>query len=876
MLGKAFPCRFALTRAGYSRVAGALAVLIPIFPASATLPSTVIPTHYDVVLQPDGKNLTFSGREKINLSVRAATEEIVLNAWQLNVKRVELKTEGGKSLGAARVRLDPTNQTMHISVGSRVAAGRYILSIAYSGTVQRSGSGLFALDEQGKRYLFTQLEAADARRLIPSWDEPSFKATFTVKALVPSGATAISNMPAVKDVRVRDGRHQVTFAPTPKMATYLLFLAVGDFERTTKKIDGVELGVVTRRGVGSQADFALDSATRLLPWLNAYFAYPFPLPKLDNVAGPGESLTYGAMENWGAVFSFERDFLLDPRTASERRKQGVFTTLAHEMAHQWFGDLVTMRWWDDLWLNEGFASWMEQEADRHFHPEWSPDLTFMRGRDLAMEADALDTSHAVVQPVNDAAGALQSFDFITYFKGEAAIRMLEAYVGSEAWRAGLRDYIARHAYGSTTSDDLWASVSAAAKLPVDGIARDITRQAGLPLVEASSSCESGQTIVRLDERRFHSDGRDDPGPGWHLPVLLGHPGQKPQQLLLHDKAMVSIPGCGATVVNIGQKSYFRTAYSPSMLAELSKVFPSLDQIDQLALLSDTAALGLAGAGSPAAILELTSNLGPEAPAPVVSDALSHWDTLYGYAANDARGQLLLRDFAQASFAPRLQMLGWSPRSGEPAEDANLREQLIETLGGAGVPEVLNSARHLFEANEEPAPRIAVLKAVARNASAEDWERIRIMAFAERSPQLRSSLFELLGRARDDALAAKALDIAVADTSAGTAGPRMIEAVAISHPLMAFRFALAHRDIILKQLDSFTAATFLADLAGRSGDTEILDAVRAYCAEQQSHEIQDACATTTTLLKNEGRIRAARMPGVFSWLDAQERKSSPSR
>jgi aminopeptidase N len=581
------------------------------------------------------------------------------------------------------------------------------------------------------------------------------------------------------------------------------------------------------------------------------------------------------MENWGAIFSFEKDFLIEPKAVSERQKQGVFATAAHEMAHQWFGDLVTMRWWDDLWLNEGFASWMEQKASQHFHPEWSADLAFMSGRDLAMKADALDTSHPVVQPIPDAAGALQAFDFITYFKGEAVIRMLEAYVGPEAWQAGIRNYIARHAYGSATSADLWASVSAAARQPVADIAREMTRQPGVPLVEASEVCEEGRTVVQLAERRFHSDGRNDPGAGWHLPVLLGHPGGKPESLLLHGKAEVSIAGCGPTIVNVGQTSYFRTSYSPSMLSKLSRAFPALDQIDQLALLSDTAALGLAGTESPSDVLELTANLGPDAPVAVVSSALSRWNDLYGHAGSDAEGKARLRAFAELAFVPRLQRLGWVARVDEPAGNGNLRDQLIEVLGGAGVPAVLEEARRIFGKASASAPSAAILSVVSRNATLEEWTRLRAMAQSEQSPQVRSKLFQMLGSAGDERLAAKALDLSITDGPGGTVGPEMIEVVGNAHPLMAFRFALAHRQAILQRLDSFSAPTFLAELPSHGDDTEVLSALRTYCSEGQSKEVSETCDTTASLISDRIRIRSEQMPRVYAWLDAGRPNVSPS-
>ncbi|WP_229507659.1 M1 family metallopeptidase [Massilia sp. Dwa41.01b] len=298
------------------------------------------------------------------------------------------------------------------------------------------------------------------------------------------------------------------FAPTPAMSTYLLFFALGDFERATTTVDGTELGVVTRRGSLPQAAFALESSGAILREYNDYFGVRYPLPKLDNVAGPGRSQFFGAMENWGAIFTFEYALLLDPAISTQRDKQEIFATAAHEMAHQWFGDLVTMRWWDDLWLNEGFASWMESRMTARLHPEWNTALDTVNGRDAAMRRDALATTHPVVQHVATVEQASQAFDEITYQKGEAVIRMLEAYVGEDAWRRGVRAYMREHAYGNTASNDLWRQIERAAARPVTQIAHDFTLQPGVPLVRvALPVCKGGKMTIALARKNSRATSR---------------------------------------------------------------------------------------------------------------------------------------------------------------------------------------------------------------------------------------------------------------------------------------------------------------------------------------------------------------------------------
>ncbi|MBS0362402.1 MAG: M1 family peptidase, partial [Proteobacteria bacterium] len=320
----------------------------------------------------------------------------------------------------------------------------------------------------------------------------------TLTAVVPKELLAVSNMPEAASEPAGDGLKRVRFAPTPKMSSYLLFFGVGDLERVTRQVDGVPVSVVIRRGDGAKAQYALDAAAQLLPYYNDYFGQRYPLPKLDLVAAPGD--VSGSMENWGAILFSQTNVVYDPRLSSAGDREVIFKVVAHEMAHLWSGDLVTMAWWDDLWLNEGFASWMSTKASEHFHPEWRSMLTALGDKDEAMLLDARPSSHPIVQRVSTVAQAEQAFDPITYKKGEAVIRMLEAYAGEDAWRAGVRAYMAEHAYGNATSDDLWRAIDKAAGKPVSQVARDFTTQPGVPVVRvASSSAGINLTETRLAE-----------------------------------------------------------------------------------------------------------------------------------------------------------------------------------------------------------------------------------------------------------------------------------------------------------------------------------------------------------------------------------------
>lgn len=389
-------------------------------PASVAsqLPRVAAPRHYALEVTPHAEQLTFDGRVTIDLDVVVPTRRLTLNALDLQFDRVRLTPQQGAPL-VPTVRMDAQAQTATLEFARALAPGRYSLAIDYRGRIGTQANGLFALDyptAQGqKRALYTQFENSDARRFVPSWDEPWYKASFDLAVTAPAAQMAVGNMPVAERTPLEDGRVRTRFATTPRMSTYLLFLAVGDFERAAVGGDnGTEIGVITQRGKLDQARYALEAGRAVLREYNAYFGIPYPLPKLDNIAAPGRSQFFSAMENWGAIFTFESSLLLDPAIANLGDRQRIFTVAAHEIAHQWFGDLVTMAWWDDLWLNEGFATWMEGRTTQKLHPEWDPDhvdaVLTSRG---PMQRDALATTHPVVQHVATVEQASQAFDDIT-------------------------------------------------------------------------------------------------------------------------------------------------------------------------------------------------------------------------------------------------------------------------------------------------------------------------------------------------------------------------------------------------------------------------------------------------------------------------------
>ena len=694
---------------------------------------------------------------------------------------------------------------------------------------------------------------------------------------------AVGNMPIARSEELGNGKKHVYFATTPRMSTYLLFFGLGDFERATKMADGTEIGVITKKGALAQSRFALDESSALLREYNDYFGVRYPLPKLDNIAAPGRSQFFGAMENWGAVFTFEYGLLLDPAISTQADKENIYTTLSQEMAHQWFGDLVTMRWWDDLWLNEGFASWMEGRTTQRLHPEWNTALADVAGREAAMAQDALRTTHPVIQRIATVEQASQAFDGITYQKGKAVISMLEAYVGADTWRTAVRSYMRKHAYGNTVSDDLWREVDAAAGKPVSAIAHDFTLQPGVPMIRVGEAvCRKGRTRVTLTQGEFSKDQADKQPLSWQVPVIAATLGSSRQARVLvkNDKATLNVPGCGALLVNAGQSGYYRTLYAPSNARALAAGFARLAPIDQLGLLSDSQSLGMAGLQDPAGFLDLVKATPLSADPQVLGKVAAILNGLYEqYAGDDAQAKARQQAFGRyaiARLAPMMAQTGWEARPGEASSVATLRGQLITILGDMGEAGVLAEARRRYAASEQageqaamPAPlRRAILGVVAQHADAATWEQLHARARAEKTPLVKNQLYDLLAASDDVALAQRALALALTDEPGVTNSPAMISRVARTHPELAFDFALAHLEQVNARIDASSRSRYFPRLAAASAQPQMIAKLQAYAQANLPDSARGDADSAVAGIGYRIKLRAERLPAIDAWLAKQ--------
>ena len=641
--------------------------------APGRLPKTVIPVHYAIELEPDLENLTLAGVEIVNIDVREPTDRIVLNAVGMAFGDASIDASGA----SVAVTLDAAAETATLTFAQPLAAGAHKLRITFRAEINKFARGVFLVDyptaKGMRRMISSHLEPADARRVFPCWDEPAFKASVALAVTVPRSFLAVSNMPVAQEEPVTPTLKRVEFAATPKMSTYLFVLTAGELERLTDHVDGVAIGVVTILGKRDQGRFALDNALKLLRYFNDYFGVKYPLPKLDLIALPGGFR--GAMENWGAITFFESRLLFDAASSAPSERRGIFSILAHEMAHQWFGNLVTMGWWDNLWLNEGFASWMQVKAAEHFFPLWRAWLNSNDQKQSAMALDARRTSHAIQQPVANESEAMAAFDGITYGKGQALIRMLESYLGTDAFRAGIRRYMAAHAYGNTTTADLWQALETASGKPVATVAGTFTEQAGLPLIIVQTVCVAGEQRIHLRQERFTLHERNPAPQRWQVPIALGVVGapSAPEIVLLSDKPKEIVAGrCGEPVkLNLGDFGYYRVEYDDASRAALAKSLALMAPADRLNLLADSWALLESGRTDAPSYLELLDEIGP-------GDDRALWgQVIRTFTRLDrlARGRperSALRTYARAKLRPVFDRLGWDAAQGEGDESGLLR------------------------------------------------------------------------------------------------------------------------------------------------------------------------------------------------------------
>jgi aminopeptidase N len=787
------------------------------------LPKDVVPVQYAAHLVPDLAAHTFLGAETIEIDVLKPSKLIMLNAVNLEVDAASL---AGARLPELKLTplLDKEQQTLRFELAEPLPAGRYHLSLKFHGQVNREARGMFHMQYKGaaaqdKTMLASQMEPTDARRMLPAWDEPAFRAKFKLTVDVPEAFSAYSNTPVEKTSKLDGGLKRVTFGVTPRMASYLLVLVAGELERNSAKQDGVDIGIVTTSGKLASTDYALNASKDLLRYYNNYFGLPYPLQKLDQIAVPGGFS--GAMENWGGIVYTESALLVDPKKSPESTRRGVFRITAHEMAHQWFGNLVTMAWWDNLWLNEGFASWMAAKATEQLHPEWKPWLAAAAARDEVMEKDMLATTNPIQTPVANEAQAANAFNNITYIKGQAFLRMLEAYLGDEAFKRGMRTYMARHQYGNTTSADLWAALAEASGKPVEKIAADWTTQPGLPLIDLAQSCDNGKRTITLSQSLYGEGAKRL----WNVPLQLGSVGGKSITLLLEgERTTVTQPSCdGALLLDPYAVGYYRVRYDKESFDDLLEQWTRLPDASRIKLLADSWSLAANGRADLGNYLKLVAQLGDEPRLAVWEGVIDHFDTLDNYASGRAE-RAALHAFINKLLAPRMHKLGWIDLASDSTEERQLRYKLAAAMARAGDEGAIALAKVRFQAylldpnSVTPSALDFVMSVNGEYADPATYEAMAGLLKRTQVNEERTRYVKALASARNPALAARTLELALDPALPMPVANRIVPAVAAAeHVDQAWAFALANRAALQKNQDATGVLRMLPSVFAASSD-----------------------------------------------------------
>lgn len=840
------------------------------------LPKTVRPHHYTLRIQPDLDQRTTTGTATIELDVLQPVTELVLNANDLTIDSAVLADDPAQPRTLVP-RLNATKQTLTLPV--TLAPGRHAITIAYRGKIGTQAEGFFVdrypTATGDKLMLGTQFEPTDARRVFPCWDEPVYRATYDVTLVVREKLMAVANMPATRENPLGNGWKEVTFARTPAMASYLIALYAGEFETVEGEQDGVKLRIITTEGKRASAAYALDCTKQILHYYNAYFGTPYPLPKLDQVAVPNAFATFGAMENWGCITYIDTALLFDPAVSSQENRERVFKVIAHEMAHQWFGDLVTMAWWDNLWLNEGFASWMGTKSSDVLNPEWQLWVRASEPRENALGLDARKTTHPIQQPIANESQANDAFDTISYQKGQSFLRMLETYLSPDTFRAGLRRYMHDHKYSNATTADLWAALGSASGKPVVELAAGWTEQPGFPVVMVSTTGEGATHSLRLEQSRFTVNDPAAAPLTWKVPVTLANTANLSAAsvtLLAKEPATAAWPpGAGTVKANVGNTGFYRVFYDDALTDALRRTVTTLPVSDQLNLLGDTWALMEAGRASATAWLGLAEQLRNSAAQPVWEHVLDKLDSLDRFEFGQP-GRRAFQAWAVQLLAPRLAALGWDARLNESPLDASLRPKLITALGTYGDRAVIDECTRRFQAFlTNPASlagnlRGPVLAVVGRYATKETYDQLHALARAAKTTEEKRRAYAGMQAALDPTLAGETLALTLGNEMSTTEAARNVAAVAYrEHADQAWAFAQANTEALLKRTTFFGRNAYLPGIAQASTEATRAAELENLVREKLPVDSLAEAAKGADVIRLNAAVKKRELPAIDGWI-----------
>ena len=742
---------------------------------SVRLGEHIIPTRYQLILKPDLEAFVFEGEETISLTIEKEVQQITLHAAEIDVVSVAI-LQNKEVIFASHILYDEKNETVTFGFPESAKKGKAKLHLVFRGVLNDKMRGFYRSQYEigGKKYHLatTQFEATDARRAFPCFDEPALKAVFDVKLIVPTAHTALSNtMPVV--VREHEAGYKIVeFAPTPRMSTYLVAFIVGDLEYIERKTEeGVLVRVFVTPGKSAQAEFALDCAVRTLSFFTTYFDIPYPMPVLDMVAIP--DFASGAMENWGLVTYRESALLVDAANSSASTKQWVAMVVAHELSHQWFGNLVTMEWWTHLWLNEGFASYIEYLAVDHLFPDWEIWTEFVSG-DLgsALTLDSLKHTHPIEVEVHHPEEISEIFDAVSYQKGASVIRMLAEFLGEKDFRDGLRYYLKKHSYKNTSTIHLWEAFEKVSKKPIAKMMRTWTGKPGYPVV----SVKQGKGGLDISQTRFFSSpiSREETKDKtvWTLPLTLSAgPVSTVQKMMIETtRGHVPLDNTAAWVkLNAGETGVYRVHYAPEMQLALMQAITrgELGTADRLGLVRDMFDLAHAGEVGTASALSFATAYRNETSYAVWSELAANIGMVHALIEGESYA-FQFEAYALEIFRPMITQVGWTKKEGERHVDTLLRSLILAHAGRYGDQAVIARAQKMFagiKKGKNPVPadlRGVVYSIVAKYGGDAEYQKFVDMHNAATLHEEKNRIAGSLGRFRYKEHVAETLAFAFSD------------------------------------------------------------------------------------------------------------------
>lgn len=666
------------------------------------LPTTIVPSNYKLSLDPDIAGQKFSGEETITVQVQQPVREIVLNSLGLEISLAETAPGLDKASLPAQVTYDEPNEMARLTFAQPLPKGIVGLHLKFSGKLTAGLRGLYLSKSARRQYAVTQFEGTYARMMFPGFDEPGFKATFDLSVIADKGDTAISNGHIIQDEPLPgSARHKLTFSTSPKMSTYLVALAIGDWQCLERAVDGIPIRVCAEPEKKQYGEFALEAAAQSIHFYNQWYGIKYPFGKLDMLAIP--DYEWGGMENTASIFYRDTSLLLDEKTASVFARRGHASTVAHEIAHQWFGDLVTAAWWDDIWLNEGFASWMERKPIMAWHPEWRLEEDETASAQGVIGLDSLSTARAIHGDPRTSAEIKEMFDGITYQKGAAVLGMLESYVGPDVFRKGVNAYLQEHASGNATSADFWQAMAKVSGKPVDKIMPTFVMQSGVPLITVSGSCQRDNIALQVEQSRFFLSpltGGNLPDQKWLIPVCTKSAKPSPSTCFLMAvwKQQQDIHSCSWFFANRDAKGYYRVLYQDpkDLMAMAAAAEKELTVPERIAFVEDTWAMARSGKQPVGIFLNVAQELRSERNRNVVGFIAEH---MIGIARSLVPEQEKTKydEIIRRQFAPLAKEIGWSPSVNDTDDQKAQRASLLGILGFAGDPEAVAEARKLTQA-----------------------------------------------------------------------------------------------------------------------------------------------------------------------------------